>query len=105
MLRTVLSARSIVEALSMSARAVQLIIEIPDNDPMAGSFTEAIFHNIEQEYKLVLEEESAQHLIVKPAALSCSEVGDWFKKWYEIDELTPGHAITHSMFARIRTNR
>jgi len=104
-LRTVLSARSIVEALSMSARAVQLIIEIPDNDPMAGSFTEAIFHNIEQEYKLVLEEESAQHLIVKPAALSCSEVGDWFKKWYEIDELTPGHAITHSMFARIRTNR
>lgn len=103
-LRAVLSARSIVEALSMSARAVQLVIEIPENDSMAGAFTEAIFQNIEQQYKLVLEDESAQHLIVKPAALPPSEVGDWFKKWYEIDELTPGHAITHTMFARIRTN-
>lgn len=102
-LRMVLSIRSIAEVLSMSSRAVEAAV-LAEHESTTAASPVTIAQSIEQQHELILKKVLALQTIARPAARPSSELGVWFQKWYSIDELTPGHIITGSMFAAIRSD-
>jgi hypothetical protein len=104
-LRMVLTNRSIAEVLSMSAQAVQQVAEHSKDDLATLAYAMSLHHGIEIQYQIAQQNKFAHQIIAKPAAVPFSELGDWFEKWYGLNELTLGHTITTSTFAPIGASR